>query len=175
MACFWLFFGRSGDILLAGFTAFAVALCAIFANAKSLRSNLRSRTCKQACRRASLDYRTHLRRAQSEFSHPPRRHKRGASQGCSSFMVEVAGLELAASSTRSRKNVFFEHHYLHIVRIFRENAPFCTLFPLFPYRTFPVVVRYVVKPRRRVKSGKRRALESLSFPLTNRTRVKKST
>ena len=36
--------------------------------------------------------------------------------GC--FLVEVAGLELAASSTRSRKNVFFEHHCLHIVRIF---------------------------------------------------------
>ena len=67
-------------------------------------------------------------------------------------MVEVAGLELAASSTRSRKNVFFEHHCLHIVRIFRENAPFCTLFPLFPYRTIPVVVSYVVKPKIRLKA-----------------------
>ena len=54
--------------------------------------------------------------------------------------------EPAASWSRSRKNMFFEHHCLHIVRIFRESAPFFTLFPLFPYRTFPVVVSYVVKP-----------------------------
>ena len=78
-------------------------------------------------------------------------------------MVEVTGFEPAASWSRSRKNMFFEHHCLHIVRIFRENAPLCTLFPLFPYRTIPVVVSYVVKPGRTVKSGKWRALESL-FP-----------
>ena len=67
-------------------------------------------------------------------------------------MVEAAGLEPTVSSTRSRKNMFFEHHCLHIVRIFREITPFCTLFPLFPYRTIPVVVTYVVKPKIRLKA-----------------------
>ena len=43
------------------------------------------------------------------------------------------------------KNMFFEHHCLHIVRIFREITLFCTLFPLFPYSAFPVVISYVVK------------------------------
>ena len=90
------------------------------------------------------------------------------------FLVEVAGLELAASSTRSRKNIFSEHFYLHIARIFRKIISFCTFIPLFPYRTFPVVVSYVVKARRTVKSGMRRSLESLFHPLTNRTRVKKN-
>ena len=71
------------------------------------------------------------------------------------FLVEVAGLELAASSSRSRKNMFFEHHCLHIVRIFREITPFCTLFPLFPYRTIPVVVTYVVKPKIQLKAENR--------------------
>jgi len=60
-----------------------------------------------------------------------------------------------ATNTRSRKNVFFEHHCLHIVRIFREITPFCTLFPLFPYRTIPVVVSYVVKPKIRLKAESR--------------------
>ena len=68
------------------------------------------------------------------------------------FLVEVAGLELAASSTRSRKNMFFEHHCLHIVRIFREIASFCTLFPLFPNSPIPVVVSYVVKTKMRLKA-----------------------
>ena len=70
------------------------------------------------------------------------------------------------------KNIFFEHYCLHIVRIFRENAPFFTLFPLFPYRTIPVVVSYVVKPKIRLKAKK----ESRSKPflsITNRTHVKK--
>ena len=71
------------------------------------------------------------------------------------FLVEAAGLEPTVSSTRSRKNVFFEHHCLHIVRIFREITPFCTLFPLFPYRTFPVVVSYVVKSKIRLKAENR--------------------
>ena len=61
-------------------------------------------------------------------------------------LVEAAGLEPTVSSSRSRNNMFFEHNCLHIVRIFREITLFCTLFPLFPYRTFPVVVSYVVKP-----------------------------
>ena len=67
-------------------------------------------------------------------------------------MVEVAGLELAASSTRSRKNMFFEHHCLHIVRIFREIVSFCTFVPFIPYRTFLVVVSYVVKLKIRLKA-----------------------
>ena len=68
------------------------------------------------------------------------------------FRSSGGACELQASSTRSRKNMFFEHHCLHIVRIFREITPFCTLFPLFPYRTFPVVVSYVVKPKIRLKA-----------------------
>ena len=67
-------------------------------------------------------------------------------------MVEVTGFEPAASWSRSRKNMFFEHHCLHIVRIFREITPFCTLLPLIPYRTIPVVVSYVVKPKIRLKA-----------------------
>ena len=81
------------------------------------------------------------------------------------FLVEAAGLEPTVSSTRSRKNVFFEHHCLHIVRIFRKIISFCTFVPFIPYRTFLVVVSYVVKPRRIVKSGKRRARQSLFSPI----------
>ena len=38
-----------------------------------------------------------------------------------------------------------DFHCLHVVRIFRETASFCTLVPPAPYRTFPVVVSYVLK------------------------------
>ena len=96
------------------------------------------------------------------------------------FLVEVAGLELAASSTRSRKNMFFEHHCLHIVRIFREIISFCTFVPFIPYRTFLVVVSYVVKPFllcKRFDSGQLKMenwkLKNFYPPLTNHTRVKK--
>ena len=65
---------------------------------------------------------------------------------------EAAGLEPTVSSTRTRKNMFFEHHCLHIVRIFREIASFCTFVPFIPYRTFPVVVSYVVKLKIRLKA-----------------------
>ena len=68
------------------------------------------------------------------------------------FLVEATRLELAISSTRSRKNMFFEHHCLHIVRIFREIISFCTFVPFIPYRTFPVVVSYVVKLKIRLKA-----------------------
>ena len=101
-------------------------------------------------------------------------------KGNPSFLVEAAGLEPTVSSTRSRKNMFFEHHCLHIVRIFRKITPFCTLFPLFPYRTFPVVVSYVVKPFllcKRFDSGQLKMenwkLKNFYPPLTNHTRVKK--
>ena len=53
--------------------------------------------------------------------------------------------ELQASGTRTAIFAFFDYQTLHIVRIFRKIVLFCTLFPLFPYRTIPVVVSYVVK------------------------------
>ena len=42
------------------------------------------------------------------------------------YLVEVAGLELAASSSRRDVYMFFAHNYLHIVRIFRQNDPYLT-------------------------------------------------
>ena len=68
-------------------------------------------------------------------------------------LVEAVGLEPAVSSTRTKKNAFFDYQTLHIARIFRKIVSFCTLFPLFPYRTFPVVVSYVVKPKMMIKIG----------------------
>ena len=68
------------------------------------------------------------------------------------FLVEVWRFELQASSTRTRKNMFFEHFCLHIVRIFRGIISFCTFVPFIPYRTFPVVVSYVVKLKIRLKA-----------------------
>ena len=88
-------------------------------------------------------------------------------------LVEAAGLEPTVSSTRIAIFMFFEHHCLHIVRIFHQNTLFCTLFPLFPYRKVAVVVSYVVKTEMTLKSRKRRAIKSLFAPLTNHTRVKK--
>ena len=89
------------------------------------------------------------------------------------FLVEVWRFELQASSTRTRKNMFFEHFYLHIVRIFREIVSFCTFVPFIPYRTFPVVVSYVVKLKIRWKAENGESDNVFSPPLTNRTRVKK--
>ena len=59
--------------------------------------------------------------SQSEvlMTHTNEKRKREP-QGLSfSFLVEVWRFELQASSTRSQKNMFFEHYCLHIVRIFR--------------------------------------------------------
>ena len=68
------------------------------------------------------------------------------------YLVEATRLELAISSSRTRKNMFFEHFCLHIVRIFREIVSFCAFVPFIPYRTFPVVVSYVVKLKIRLKA-----------------------
>ena len=84
-------------------------------------------------------------------------------------------MNLRPLGPEAEKICFFEHHCLHIVRIFREITPFCTLFPLFPYRTIPVVVSYVVKPGRTVTSGTRSVLENLLSPITKHTRVEKNT
>ena len=76
-------------------------------------------------------------------------------------MVEVWRFELQASSTLCKKNEFFDYQTLHIVRIFRENPHFCTLYPMLPCGKIFVVVSYVVKPQRRVENGKWRVLENL--------------
>ena len=91
-----------------------------------------------------------------------------------SLQMRFAWFLNSRSLVHKAKKYVFEHHCLHIERIFRENAPFCTLFLLFSYRTFPVVVSCVVEPRRTVKSEKRRALSNLFSLLINRTRVKKN-
>ena len=88
-------------------------------------------------------------------------------------MVEAAGLEPTVSSSRTAIFMFFEHYCLHIIRIFRKTTPFCTFVPLFPYRTIPVVVSYVVKPKIRLKAENGEPDKAFFTPLTNRTRVKK--
>ena len=87
----------------------------------------------------------------SRIGHTYQKEKRTA-RVLFSFLVEVWRFELQASSTRTAIFVFFDYQTLHIARIFRKFVSFCTLFPLFPYRTFPVVVSYVVKLKIRLKA-----------------------
>ena len=106
------------------------------------------------------------------ITHTGKKQKR-TTRALFSFLVEVWRFELQASSSRSRKNMFFEHHCLHIVRIFREIASFCTFVPFIPYRTFLVVVSYVVKLKIRLKAENGEPNKAFSPPLTSCTRVKK--
>ena len=97
--------------------------------------------------RSARSMRTPLRGAQMEFSRlTPNKKIRIATRAILIFLVEVWRFELQASSTRTAVFMFFEHFCLHIARIFREIVSFCTFVPFIPYRTFPVVVSYVVKP-----------------------------
>ena len=83
-------------LLPASYTASAVALCAMHRYAMRLRSNLRSLARKRACGLVTLDYRT-LRVLVLATT----KKEQITARAIRSFLVEVARLELAASSTRN--------------------------------------------------------------------------
>ena len=107
---------------------------------------------KQACRSSDRICELHSA-SQSEvlITHTNKKKKR-VTRTLFSFLVEVWRFELQASSTRTAIFAFFDYQTLHIARIFRKIVSFCTLVPFIPYRTFPVVVSYVVKLKIRLKA-----------------------
>ena len=100
---------------------------------------------KQAFRRLRLKNELLLASQECSSHHPHRQKTKESHKGSLFFLVEVWRFELQASSTRSKKNAFFDYQTLHIARIFRKIVSFFTPVPLFTCRKILVVVSYVVK------------------------------